>query len=57
MPIHNTKLFELQTRIDHLNVKLYRGEVDAVSAIKSIVLILSETLSFITRLDSKIRES
>jgi len=57
MPVVNSKLFELQTRTNHLCTQLNRGEVGAVSAIKSIVLILSETLSFIANLDNKIRES
>ena len=56
MPVIDSKLLELQTRIDHLQTMLHRSEINAITAITSITLILSETISFITRLDDKIRE-
>ena len=56
MPLINNKLKELQAVIDSIWSQLNRSEIDASTAIREIALVLSKLVSFITRLDNKIRE-
>ncbi len=56
MPLINSKLKELQADIDSIWSQLNRSKIDAMTAIRGIALVLSKLVSFITRLDNRIRD-